>query len=144
MGRRDERMKASDVFREAKFLFSRKASFDEAFPEIENVVIEVEERGDGVNHWGFCGSRRVYKNPHLPGEYIDCSNPLCYNGGVRVGSIIHEMVKERSTGRVGSTSFCQGYEGSPKGRRRYRKCTNSFKVIISITYKEKAFTKTSD
>ncbi len=144
MSRRNDRMKASDVFREKEFIFTRKVSFDEAFPEIEKIVIEVEERGDGVNLSGFCDSRRIYKNPNLPGEYIDCSNPLCYSGGVRIGSIIHEMVRARSTERVGSTSFCQGYEGSPKGRRRYRKCTNSFKVKVSITYKEKAFTKTSN
>lgn len=134
MGGRAQRMKASDVFRETNFLFSRKASFDEAFPEIEDIVIEVAEDGHGVRHWGRDDPKRIYKKPHLPGEYVDCSNPLCYNGGVSVGSIIRDMVRERATKRE-TSEICHGYEGSPKGRRKYSSCMNFFKVKISITYK---------
>ena len=36
-------MKASDVFREADFLFAKKGTFDEAFPDIEDFTIEVTE-----------------------------------------------------------------------------------------------------
>jgi hypothetical protein len=137
MGRRDQRMKASDTFREANFLFSKKVSFDEAFPEIEDIVIEVVEDGHGVRHWGPGDPKRTYRKPHLPGEYVDCSNSLCYNGGVSVGSIIRDMVRERVTERE-TSEVCRGYEGSPKGRRKYRSCMNFFKVKISIRYREQA------
>ena len=43
MRHRDQRVKASDVFRETNFVFSKKRPFEEAFPEIEDIVIEVEE-----------------------------------------------------------------------------------------------------
>ena len=137
MARRDQRMKASDVFRESEFVFSRKVSFDEAFPEIEDVVIEVTEKGTGVRHRGPDDPKHIYRKPHLPGEYVDCSNSLCYNGGVSVGSIIRDMVREHATERE-TSEVCRGYEGSPKGRRKYRKCMNFFQVKIGITYKEQA------
>jgi hypothetical protein len=33
------------------------------------------------------------------------------------------------------SKFCQGNEGSAKGRRIYRKCLNSFEVKVVIKYK---------
>ncbi len=137
MGRRDQRMKASDVLRETNFLFSKTVSFDEAFPEIEDVIIEVTEDGDGVRHSRLGDPRCIYQKPNLPGECVDCSNPLCYNGGVSVGSIVHNMVAKRATKRE-TSEVCRGYEGSPKGRRKYRSCMNIFKVKITITYKEES------
>jgi hypothetical protein len=72
MSKRDERKKASDVFNEADFVFTGKVSFDEAFPQIEDVVVEVRESGHGVRG----DTRRVYRKPSL-GEHINCSNPIC-------------------------------------------------------------------
>ncbi|MFW6116131.1 MAG: hypothetical protein ACOC6F_00250 [bacterium] len=130
MARRDKRQKASDVFNETEFVFGRKVGFDEAFPQIHDVVVEVRERGDGVRR----STKRVYRKPHI-GEYIDCSNPVCYNGGFPIGRILRQMVKNRQT-ELETTERCQGYEGSPKGRRRYRDCFNSFEVRVSIEYTE--------
>jgi hypothetical protein len=31
---------------------------------------------------------------------------------------------------------CQGYEGSPKGKKRYRLCVNFFKIKVHINYKK--------
>ena len=81
-------MKASDVFREANFLLANKGTFDEAFPGVADISIEVEEDGDGVSHWRGKANKRTYRKPHLPGEYVNCSNPTCYNGGVSIGSIL--------------------------------------------------------
>ena len=136
MSRRDVRMKASDVFRETEFLFAKKVSFDEAFPEIENITVEVEERQSGFPHSASSPSRRIYEKSNFPGEYVNCGNLRCYNGGISVGSIIREMVDKCVTKQEVSR-ICQGYEGSPKGRRRYRSCLNSFKVKVSIGYREK-------
>ena len=118
------------MFRESEFVFSKKASFEEAFPEIEDLTVEVEETGHGVGEWN---RKRIYRKQYLPGEYIDCSNPLCYNGGFSIGSILREMVKKKQT-ELETSKLCQGHEGSPKGRRIYRKCMNFFKVKVSIKY----------
>ena len=79
---RDTRQKASDVFRETNFLLGEKVAFAKAFPSIETLRVEVEEDGEGVRYeWGRVS---VYTQDRA-GEYINCSNSLCYNGGFRLG-----------------------------------------------------------
>lgn len=118
MRKQDRRQKASDIFRETEFVFGRKASFAEVFPEIEDLRVEVEEFGEGTTKWN---RERIYRKQGFPGEYIDCHNPLCYNGGFSIGDILREMVRNRQT-ELETSKLCKGHEGSPKGRRVYRKC----------------------
>ena len=127
-----KRQKASDVFQETNFAFSQKVSFDEAFPEIEDLTVEVEKFGEGVQKWN---RKSVYRKQNFPGEYIDCNNSLCYNGGFSIGSILREMVKNKQL-ELETSELCIGYEGSPKGIKKYRSCLNCFKVKVTIKYKE--------
>jgi hypothetical protein len=124
---RDHRPKASEVFRNTNYVFATKLPFNEAFPEIEEIRVEVQETGYGTPNYMGVYDKRV-------GEFVDCSNSQCYNGGVSVGHIIREMVRERETDREAS-AICRGNEASPKGRRVYRKCLNQFSLKISLTYK---------
>lgn len=129
-----DRPKASAIFDKTEFVFSRKASFSEAFPTIADVSIVVTRGGhDGVREWN-----RVQRFGGNVGEYIDCSNPLCYRGGFSVGDLLRRMVaSEQEQLSVGGIA-CNGYEGSPGGRRRYRSCDNTFSVSIDIKYKSPA------
>jgi len=125
-----KRMKASDVFSQTDHLFGEKVTFEKAYPQVSSVRVEVTETGDGLDS----PRTSVYTERTL-GEYIDCSNPRCYNGGFRIGSILSQMVY----GREEKQEFfegCQGYEGSPKGRRKYQPCTNYFKGTVAIKYRE--------
>lgn len=128
----NERKKASDVFQETNYLFAEKTTFEKAFPMIEDIEVEVTEDGAGVREW----NRKRYYNKLTAGEYINCSNSLCYNGGFSLGEIIRYMVGNNMT-EYKTTRICQGYEGSPKGRRKYRDCCNFFEVKVKIKYKEK-------
>jgi hypothetical protein len=126
---RRERDKASDIFRKTDFVFSKKVSFEEAYPMIEDINIKVEHLGHyGVGEWN--------KVQHFKrtGEYFDCTNSSCYGGGFSVGNLLRNMVGARGT-HLEAHEFCKGYEGSPKGKRRYRSCTNSWNVTIDIKYK---------
>lgn len=131
---RGDRKKASDVFRETTYVFAEKVPFETAFPEIASVDVEFTETGHGI--WDAGKRYRGYRagSRDSLGEYIDCSNSLCYNGGFSIGNILREMVRNKETRREFS-ALCQGNEGSPKGRRIYRKCLNFFKGIITIVYK---------
>ena len=122
-------MKASDVFRDANYVFSKKVAFKEAFPEIKSVIVEIEE-GYGIHK----PHKRRYTQDNI-GEYIDCSNSICYNGGFSLGSILCKMVREKQND-LETFEICQGYEGSPKGQKRYRSCINSFDIKIHIEYEE--------
>lgn len=130
MSKRDKRQKASDVFNESNYLLAEKVSFDQAFPDIEHVVVEYKETGHSVQ----TGSKRIDRKSYLH-EFINCSNPLCYNGGFSIRAILREMVRNRKT-ELETRKICQGYEGSPKGRRKYGKCVNLFEIQVSIKYKE--------
>lgn len=131
MKKRDERLKASDIFNQSDFVFSKKVTFKEAFPEIDDINVEVKESGDGT----YGDGKSCYGKGHI-GEYINCSNRICYNGGFSIREVIRDMVRKEET-ETKTTKYCQGYEGSPKGRRKYRSCMNNFKIKVSIKYKEK-------
>lgn len=137
MSTRNEHQKASDVFRESEFVFGQKVSFTEAFPQIADIKIEVKRSGRGVDEWNKISS---YEMKRLPGEYIDCTNPLCYNGGFSIGSILRDMVGNKLTEKT-ENAICQGNEGSLKGRRVYRRCLNFFQIKVSIEYKNEEATE---
>lgn len=128
---REDRKKASDVFADSRPIFGQKVGFAEAFPTIESLRVRYRETGAGVHQHGDGWSTR--SSDHL-GEFVNCSNSLCYNGGFSIGHVIREMVRGSLTTRSGHAS-CQGYEGSPKGKRRYRSCFNQFEYTVEITYK---------
>ena len=129
-----DRKKASDIFNETDFAFSKKVSFEKAFPEIDDFTIEVSESKDAI--WGEKGRTRKFTKDNQPSEYFDCSNPACYSGGVSLGEILRQMVSNKTTEET-VTQKCKGYEGSPKGHRRYRSCMHSFTVEVTLKYKWK-------
>lgn len=126
----EDRDKASDIFAKTKYVFSTKAPFEEVFPTIEDIEIQVTETGTGVSG----ESVRIYKGAKEIREYINCSNSLCYNGGISLGDIIRKTVRENTT-EFEDSKICQGYEGSPKGKRKYRSCINFFKIKAKIIYR---------
>lgn len=126
------RKKAGDLLRESIPLFGRKTTFAEAYPQIEDIEVEVEETGRGVESWSR--SRR-YAKEYLPGEFVNCSNPMCYGGGGQLGLYLHGMVSGKKT-ELEESALCSGNEGSFQGRRVYRKCLNLFRLKIKVTYKD--------
>jgi hypothetical protein len=129
-----KRLKASDVYKQTDFFFSGpKLTFAQAFPEIEDLQVAVKETDQSyVPHTLVCESAYCRTNP--PGEYVDCRNPDCYNGGFRMGDILREMVQQMRTDFT-TTLSCQGYEGSPNGRRKYDRCYHVFEVSIRLAYR---------
>lgn len=125
-----DHMKASDVFNQTTPFFGQKVSFEKAFPDIADLRVTVTENGYGVTE-GF-DTQTYLKSV---GEFVNCSNSSCYNGGFSLGNVIREMVRQKKT-HAEEHHACQGYEGSPKGRKRYRSCINSFHIVADIKYKE--------
>jgi hypothetical protein len=110
-------------------VFGREVTFDEAFPEIENVEARVE---------GFRPEWKLYfnkKRSNPPGEYVKCHNPLCQGEGFWIGGILRDMISKREAQRMGTTP-CGGRERLSRGH--FRPCLNSFKYEIMIEYKSSA------
>jgi hypothetical protein len=129
MSKRDDRQKASEVFRNTDFLFATKTTFAKAFPTIKSVRVEVSQT---KGMWEKELGAAVYDEKTV-GEFVDCRNTLCYNGGVSVGEMLREMVRDNKT-EAEFSRLCRGYEGSPKGRRKYRSCFNFFRVKVKTEY----------
>lgn len=123
----DKRLKASDVAAQQKHLLGDKVTFSQAFPEIESVTVEGYETDYGFEI-GKCFWSTGY------GEFLDCKNPQCYNGGVNIGQQIRFMLSVKETNRE-KMFYCQGYEGSPKGRIKRGMCAHRFHLKINIKYK---------
>jgi hypothetical protein len=130
MSTRDRRMKATDVFAKTDFLFGKTSDFSKAFPTIEHANITVVETGEGSR-----GREQHYSENRI-GEYVDCHNPLCYNGGVRIGDILRLMELQGKT-EFECDEWCQGYEGSPKGRKKYGPCDTVFHIKIVLSCRPK-------
>ena len=126
----EPRKKAQDVFNDTNFIFNQKTTFEKAFPEIEKISVEVNESGEGV----YRGYGLSHYGKHNIGEFINCKNPKCYNGGFNIGDIIRGLYFRKDTEATGS-AYCQGKEGTPKGRRTYGDCENDFKHTVKIEYK---------
>lgn len=128
---RDDREKASDLFAKTTPLFGKKVSFAEAFPTVESATVRVTPtRSYQSDHEHVLGIGHI-------GEYFDCINPICYGGGFSIGAILRQMVHDGETHKQGS-KLCKGYEGSPKGRRKYRKCMESFRYSVELTFKSES------
>jgi hypothetical protein len=124
-----KRQKASDLHREAIYLLPTTEKFSEAFPMIADISIRSEQ----TEIWRS-PIAAVFGLTTMPGEFIDCKNPLCYSGGFALGQAIWNMVHSRKT-EDSFSQRCRGHEGSPKGRRSYRGCSNFFHVNIRSKYR---------
>jgi len=107
-------------------------SFKELFPTVEEILIEVDVREEGV---GQSEPRSVtYTLKTIPGPMIPCpcAPNACKGGGYRIAGHILAMTTAKDT----EGSFRGPCEGSePMGRHSSRKCFAYFTVKITITYK---------
>lgn len=132
-----KRLGAQDILNQCEPFIGQKSTFKEAFPEVAEIRVEYSESDyGGISR---CGGHApgdfVLTDKSRIGEYLSCSNPLCYKGGIKIGWTLREMIRQRETEKEGSGE-CQGNEASPKGRKIYRKCMNFFKYKITIRYHE--------
>lgn len=86
-------------------LFSELATFEDAFPQLEDAIVEYREEGEGAS--GTTG-RAAAAAETLEG-LIPCSNPACRSGGFEVDLLFHEMIQAGQAEREGVLA-CPGTE----------------------------------
>lgn len=119
-------MKASDVYAKSNNPFVPKTNFEGAFPAVHDVIVTVTEY-DEYNQ----SSRRKYDKNNL-GQFINCSNRQCFNGGFAIGDALFRLSFRKETYGEGEAT-CQGHDGNSK--RRGDSCDHRFTYTISIVYK---------
>jgi len=105
-------------------IFGKITSFQNAFPEIEDLNVRVYETGRSVSPLQpAIFSKNYYR------EKIECSNLACINGGLHIGSIVRDMIMEKKENINVKDYNCKGSE---KGINK--KCWNFFSYEIDIKY----------
>ena len=113
--------------------FVEKKSFEKAFPMVKDVRLIIEESGDGIKDRV---KKTIYGKQDLPGEFIECRNPLCNKGGFFLGRILRKMVKSHLTDFTEPLISCKGYVSPDRRIKHGDPCLNSFSVEIHIEFKE--------
>jgi hypothetical protein len=133
----DRRMKLADVEGQTNYLIPRvPTTFDKAFPEIEEIRVEVRPQGEGFEpHRGENDRVDTYVNGGIP-SIINCRNPRCYGGGLNLAYLIRWSIVEARRTEFEHRYTCEGYEGSPKGRKNYGPCDTQFRVKVTVKYKD--------
>ena len=67
-------------------------------------------------------------------EHVDCSNPLCYDGGISLGDLLRDMVRGRQEEFIG-TSFCTGQEGDPEEPGPHPSCQTRFEIEATLRFR---------
>lgn len=119
------------------FLRTETDSFAKAFPQVADLVVEVEhdpfrmELAD--NDWRK-HMRMTVANIQ---PRIACMNRRCQRGGWDVQGLLDRLSLSRET-HFEDTLACYGDEGSPQGRNKGRSCDHYIRVRIDITYRPDA------
>lgn len=102
-------------------------TFEERYPNIKNIEVEVIELSPDMNN------RKSVLGKDGIGITFNCGRSVCKNGGFNLDSLIYLMNNKKETSKE-ETIICNGYEDM--GRKNKRNCTNVFKIKIEIQYKE--------
>lgn len=78
-------------------LFSELTTFEDAFPQLEDAIVECREEGEGATG---TAARAAAVDETLEG-LIPCSNPACRSGGFEVDLLFHAMVQTGQAEREG-------------------------------------------
>lgn len=101
----------------------------EAFPDILSLSITVSQ-----DPHGFYAKRPEQRTSYYSldnlSPLVGCLNPRCQQGGLELQNIInyHDDGEYKF--------FCNGHEGTPKGRIKGGPCDNSFKVSLTVKRKD--------
>lgn len=102
----------------------------EIFPDIASLTVDVFVTDSGTGPEEPHGSFTLDSLP----ETVPCTNPRCRRGGLALRFQLDGMAKnQESDGEF--SKLCRGEEGSPKGRVPGKRCLNSFRAVVRITYK---------
>jgi hypothetical protein len=112
-------------------------SFEEKFPELEDVLIEAYQSSgpSEFDEKNLHGQFSLKDQWPYEGARFRCSNRLCQRGGFDLGPMIEQTAGQKHTSKSASIR-CEGDEGSRLGRRRGRPCTNELHCRVTILYKD--------
>ena len=107
----------------APVFFPKDQTFAEAFPDIADIRIEVNEIGIGVTKSTTVALSNMRNR-------VACSNRQCEKGGLDINMLVNLMYGTRQSNKTDKES-CHGIETKNFDRH----CMHHFDYNVSITYK---------
>ena len=98
---------------------------EKAFPDIESLELTVVQ--DPYEHYAQKAWQREsrYTKANVP-RRLACLNPRCQQGGLD----LQQVILFPSPGQ--HSYYCNGHEGTPKGRRKGDPCDNRFDITLAV------------
>ena len=129
-----EEATSDDSSHHSEDVFSEHGILAELYPAIEEIQVTIKH--NGKSDLAQANTREYYvrygKNVV---DYVECTNPMCRNGGFSIGNLINKMVDSCQTYLQKDYIPCPGYVGSGPGVAGSHRCTNFFGIRIDIRYK---------
>ncbi len=98
---------------------------DQAFPGIRSLELTIVQDPCGYYTRQSSARESRFTKTTLP-PYFACANPRCQQGGLDLQQIVLSWPPGKHT------FYCNGHEGTPKGRRVGVPCCNSFEITLNI------------
>jgi len=129
-----KREKWSEILGQPVDPLGPRTTWRDVWPQIEKMRLEVRQ---GKGWMSDRAEPQIITETSTYQKFVDCRNTFCVRGGVNTSEAIGDAVTEGQTSIDVSKSCC-GYEGSPKGTRRYGPCLFRFHVQGTIRYRVNA------
>jgi hypothetical protein len=104
-------------------------AIDGTLDGVARLQISVQEKGTDASPFEL----RILHRDAVR-EHVDCGNPTCYNGGISLGDLLREMVRNRQENFIG-TSFCTGQEGDPEESGPHPSCPTRFEIEATLRFR---------
>ena len=123
------------VAKQRPFFASGPTTFQRAFPNVGRIELSIYQSGTRLLMESVEFGPDQYDETSAIPPVIDCENPECWSGGVRLDSLLREIVNGRSEQQemdFEKTLFCPGHEGTRT--KPYRKCSHRFVIKGHIVF----------
>lgn len=127
--------------KETEELYGNAPSGDESlggpasYPGVASIEVRWQKQVLGSG-WQRYREPWLVLDPQTLGEFIDCPDAECLDGGCCIGAVIRDTVALKATRRRGRVR-CKGHKG-PDGKRRWRLCITVFQYDVRVAYLDEA------
>lgn len=137
-----EEQETAEISGYSQHVLGREA-FAALYPTIEEIQVTVKRNGNSKpTHADTQSYFDRYEKDVV--DYVDCTNPLCRNGGFSIANLIEKMVVSNQTYLQKDYIPCPGYEDSSPRVGRTHQCTNFFGIRIDIKYKSQSYSEDTE
>ena len=104
-------------------------AMDGTLDDVDAVTLSVLEKGCQASPIELWIRRREGVRESVP-----CHNPLCNNGGLALGELLRELIRDRQTDYLG-TNYCRGQEGDLEVPESLKSCQTRYEVQVTLRFR---------